>query len=70
MPMGTVYEALFKVEMLDEKQEKKENEDGEGEGQFCQYHQKLVGHFTQDCQDFLDLVQELWMKGELNFAKK
>ena len=31
MPMGTVYEALFKAEMLDEEQEKKkENEDGEG----------------------------------------
>ena len=34
MPMGTVYEALFKAEMLDEKQErKKENEDGER--QYC-----------------------------------
>ena len=36
MPMRTVYEALFKAEMLDEEQEKKENKDGEG--QYCQYH--------------------------------
>ena len=54
MPMRTVYEALFKTEMLEEKQEKKENEDGDG--QYCQYHQKSVGHFIQDCQDFLGLV--------------
>ena len=36
MPMRTVYEALFKTEMLDKAQEEKENEDGER--QYCQYH--------------------------------
>ena len=45
--MKTVYEALFKAKMLDEEQEKKESEDGEG--QYCQYHQKPVGHSIQDC---------------------
>ena len=33
MPMEIVYEALFKAKMLDEEQEKKESEDGEG--QYC-----------------------------------
>ena len=32
MPMGTMYKALFKAEMLDEEQERKEkNKDGEGQ---------------------------------------
>ena len=43
MPMGTVYEALFKAKMLDQEQEKKE-ENETGEGQYCQYHQKSVSH--------------------------
>ena len=69
MPMETVYKALFKAEMLDEEQEKKkENEDGEG--QYCQYHQRLVGHSIQDCQDFLDLVQGLMDEGRIEFYKK
>ena len=55
MPMRTVYKALFKAEMLNEEQEKKEESEN-GEGQYCQYHQKSVGHFIQDCQDFLGLV--------------
>ena len=41
MPMGIMYEALFKAEMLNEEQEKKEeneNENENGEGQYCQYH--------------------------------
>ena len=33
MPMKTVYEALFKAELLNEAQEEKEDEDGEG--QYC-----------------------------------
>ena len=43
MPMGIMYEALFKAEMLNEEQEKKEKNEN-GEGQYCQYHQKSVGH--------------------------
>ena len=68
MPMKTVYEALFKAKILDEKQEKKESEDREG--QYCQYHQKLVGHPIQDCQDFLDLVQGLMDEGRIEFYKE
>ena len=34
MPMGTVYEALLKADMLGEEQEKKE-ENKDGEGQYC-----------------------------------
>ena len=50
MPMETVYEALFKAEMLDEEQEKKkENEDRKW--QYCQYHKRPVGHSIQDWQD-------------------
>ena len=66
--MRTVYEALFKAEMLDEAQEKKENEDGEG--QYCQYHQKFGGHSIQDCQDFLGLVQEFMDEGRIEFCKE
>ena len=55
IPMETMYEALLKTEMLDEKSEKKE-ENEDGEGQYCQYHKRPVGHSIQDYQDFLDLV--------------
>ena len=69
MPMKTVYEALFKVEMLvEERERKKENEDGEG--QYYQYHQKPVGHSIQDCQDFLGLMQELMDEGRIEFCKE
>ena len=68
MPMGTVHEALFKTEMLDEERKKKESEDGEG--QYCQYHQKFVGHSIQDCQDFLGLVQELMDERRIEFCKE
>ena len=51
MPIGIVYEALFKAEMLNEEQEKKE-ENENGEGQYCQYHQKFVGHSIQDVKTF------------------
>ena len=68
MPMETVYEALFKAEILDEEQEKKESEDGEK--QYCQYHQKPVGHSIQDCKDFLNLVQELMDEGRMKFFKE
>ena len=69
MPMGTVYEALFKAEMLDKEQEKKK-ESEDGEGQYCQYHQKPVGHSIQNCQDFLELVQGLMDEGRIEFCKE
>ena len=54
--------------MLDEEQEKKESENGER--QYCQYHQKPVGHSIQDFQDFLDLVQELMDERRIEFCKE
>ena len=68
MPIKTVYEALFKAKMLDEEQKKKESEDREG--QYYQYHQKPMGHSIQDCQDFLELVQELMDEGRIEFCKE
>ena len=68
MPMRTVYEALFKTEMLDKAQKEKENEDGER--QYCQYHRRPAGHSIQDCQDFLDVVQRLMDEGRIEFCKK
>ena len=41
MPMGTVYKALLKADMLGEEQEKKE-ENEDGEGQYCQYHKRSM----------------------------
>ena len=67
--MGTAYEALFKARMLDEEQERKE-ENKDGKRQYCQYHQKPVGHSIQDCQDFLGLVQELMDEGRIEFCKE
>ena len=43
MPIGTVYKALLKAVMLEEEQEKKEKKE-DGEGQYCQYHKRTVGH--------------------------
>ena len=43
MPKETMYKALLKVSMLDEEQEKKE-ENEDGEGQYCKYHKRPVGH--------------------------
>ena len=43
MLMETVYKALLRAGSFDEEQEKKkENEDGEG--RYCQYHKRPVGH--------------------------
>ena len=66
MPMEIVYKALFNAGMLDEEQEKRED----GEGQYCQYHQRPVSHSIQDCQDFLGLVQELMDEGRIEFCKE
>ena len=69
MPRETVYKALLRAGALDKEQEKKrENEDGEG--QYCQYHRRPMGHSIQDCQDFLDLVQGLMDEGGIEFCKE
>ena len=69
MPMETVYETLLKVDILGEEQEKKEK-NKDGEGQYCQYHKRFVGHPIQDCQEFLGLVQEMMNDGKIEFCKK
>ena len=69
MSIETVYEALLKVGMLEKEQEKKkEKEDQEGE--YCLHHKRSVGHSIQDCQDFLELVQEMINEGVIEFSKK
>ena len=50
------------------KNKRKKSEDWEG--QYCQYHQKPVGHSIQDCRDFLGLVQELMNEGRIEFCKE
>ena len=69
MPVGAVYEALLEANMLEEEQEKKEKKEN-GEGQYCQYYKKTVGHSIQDCQKFLGLVQEMMNEGKIEFSKK
>ena len=55
MPTKIVHKSLLKAGMFNGKQEKKKEID-DREGQYCQYHERSVGHFIQDCQDFLELV--------------
>ena len=69
MPMGMVHEALLKAGMLNREQKKKKETDDQ-EGPYCQYHKRSIGHFVQDCQDFLDLVQEIMNKGRIEFCKE
>ena len=61
MSVETVYEALLKARMLEEEQEKKEEKEDQ-EGEHCLYHKGFVGHSILDCQDFLELVQEMMNK--------
>ena len=67
--MKTMYEALLKVGMLDEEQEKKE-ENEYREGRYYLYHKRSVGHSIQDCQHFVELVQEMMDKGVMKFCKE
>ena len=69
MHMEIVYEALLKAGVLDEEQEKKKEEE-DREGQYCLYRKRSVGHSIQDCQDFLDQVQEMMNKGKIEFCKE
>ena len=69
MPIEIVYKALLKANMLDEEQEKKEENENR-EGQYCLYHKRSVGHSIQDCQEFLGLVQEMMNEGKIEFCKE
>ena len=66
MSMEMVYEALLKAAMLEEEQEKKEDQEGE----HCLYHKGSVDHYIQNCQDFLELVQEMMNEGVIEFCKE
>ena len=70
MPMETVYKALLKACMLDEEQEKKEENEEDREGKYYLYHKRSVSHSIQDCQHFLELVQEMMDKGVMEFCKE
>ena len=69
MTMEIVREALLKAGMLNGKQEKKKEVE-DREGPYCQYHDRFVGHSIQECQDFLNLVQEMMNEGRIEFCKK
>ena len=69
MPMEIMHEALLKVIMLDEEQEQKEETEDQ-KGPYCQYHEGSVGHSVQDCQDFLNLVQEMMDERMIEFWKE
>ena len=69
MFMEMVYEALLKAGMLEEEQEKKKGKKDQ-EGEHCLQHKGSVGHSIQDCQDLLDLVQEIMNKRVMEFCKK
>ena len=69
MPMEIVHEALLKTGMLGKEQEKKKGKK-DREGQYYLYHKRSVGHFIQDCQHFLELVQEMMDDGIMEFCKE
>ena len=69
MSMETVYEALLMARMLEEEQKKKEEKEDQEE-EHCLYHKKSMCHSIQDCQDFLELVQEMMNKGVMEFCKE
>ena len=69
MSMEMVYEVLLKAGML-EKEQKKKEEKKDQEGEHCLYYKGFVGYSIQDCQDFLELVQEMMNKGVMEFCKE
>ena len=69
MSKETVYEALLKAEMLEEEQEKKKEKEDQKEEHYL-YHKGFMGHSIQDCQGFLELVQEMMNKGVMEFCKE
>ena len=50
------------VAILKKKEDQKE--------EHCQYHKGSVRHSIQDCQDFLDLMQEMMDEGKIEFYKE
>ena len=69
MPVGLVYEALVKVGQLEGRQGKEEKIKDQVEC-FYQYHGRTTDHSIQECQEFLNLVQEMMNEGKMEFCGK
>ena len=69
MPMRLVYQALVKADCLKDRRGK-ENEELNQEKGYCQYHGKMICHPIQECPEFLEMIQEMVNKGEIEFCKK
>ena len=69
MPMRLVHEALVKAGRLKGKQEKEEEEMNQ-EKCYSQYHGEATGHSIQECPEFLEMIQEMMNKGEIEFCGK
>ena len=69
MPMRLVYEALVKVGRLKGEQGKEEGEIDQ-EKCYCRYHGEAMGHPIQECPEFLEIIQEMVNKGEIEFCGK
>ena len=69
MPMDLVYEALVKADRLKGGQGKEKKEKDQ-ETRFCQYNGRTVDHSIQECQKFLELIQEMMNEGEMEFCGK
>ena len=69
MPMDLVYEALVKAGRLKGGQGKEKKEKDQKK-RFCQYPGRTVDHSIQECLEFLELIQEMIKKGEMEFYGK
>ena len=67
MSMKLVHEVLVKVGRL-EGYQRKEEKTKDQEKCFYQYHGSTTDHSIQECPDFLELIQEMMNKGELEFC--
>ena len=69
MSMGLVYETLVKAERLEGRQGKEE-EIKDQEKCVYQCHRRITDHPIQECQEFLELVQEMMNEGEMEFCEE
>ena len=69
MPMRLVHEVLVKAGRLGVCLRKEDEVKDQGK-HFCQYYGGATGHAIQECLDFLELVQKMMNKGELEFCRK
>ena len=69
MPMRLVYQALVKADRLKDRRGKEDEEMNQEKG-YCEYHGKMIGHPIQECPKFLEMIQEMVNKGEIEFCGK